>query len=124
SGNAVSECASDTALAQLGRGIIRQARSRSPTDPRDGGFRNSASCRTSFGWQIAVELAEQGISIFFGPIRQVRNEVLNLLSGGFPQGLGAAEVRRIGLHQDGIELMLADDLAEADRKSTRLNSSH
>src|SRR5207237_8494485 len=84
-----------------------------PTDPLDGGFRSSVSCRTSFGRQIAVELAEQGIPIFFGPVSEMSNEGFDLLARGLAQGLSRAEVRRIGLHQDGIELMLADDLAEA-----------
>src|SRR5207249_8755920 len=109
----VSVHASGIALAQLGRGIIRQARSRWPTDPRDGGFRSSVSCCTSIGWQIAVELAEQGIPIFFGPVSEMSNEVFDLLSGGFAQSFDCAKIRRIGLHQIGIELMPADDLAQA-----------
>ena len=40
------------------------------------------------------------------------DEVFDLLAGGFSQGLGAAEIDGIGLHQFGIELVLADDLAE------------
>ena len=38
---------------------------------------------------------------------------LDLLTGSVAQGLGAAEVRGVGLHQSGIELMLTDDLTEA-----------
>ena len=41
------------------------------------------------------------------------DEVLNLLAGRLAQGLGPAEVDGVGLDQVGIELMLADDLAEA-----------
>ena len=41
------------------------------------------------------------------------DEGLDLLAGGFAQTLGPAEVNGVGLDQIGIELMLADDLAEA-----------
>src|SRR5207245_5896739 len=47
------------------------------------------------------------------PVSEMSNEGFDLLARGLAQGLSRAEVRRIGLHQDGIELMLADDLAEA-----------
>ncbi len=58
-------------------------------------------------------MAEQGIAILFGPVRQMRDEVLNLLASGFAESLGTAEVDCVGLHQNGIELMLANDLAQA-----------
>src|SRR4029077_9394987 len=35
-----------------------------------------------------------------------------LLTGGFTEGLGAAEVDGVGLDQVGIELVLVDELAE------------
>src|SRR6202035_5322343 len=55
--------------------------------------------------------------IFLGPIRQVRDEVLDLLTGGLTQGLHPAEIGRIRLDQSGVELMLSNQLAEtiADR---------
>ena len=40
------------------------------------------------------------------------DKVLDLLSRRFAQSLRATEVRGVGLHQVGIKLMLADDLAE------------
>ena len=43
----------------------------------------------------------------------MRDEVLDLFAGGIAKRLDGAEVGRIGLDQVGIELMLADDLAEA-----------
>jgi len=43
----------------------------------------------------------------------MRHEVLDLLAGGITQGLDRAEVGGVGLDQVGIELMLADHLAEA-----------
>src|SRR5207248_8744196 len=61
---------------------------------------------------IAVELAEQGIAVFLGPIMEMLDKVLNLLTGCFPQGFDPAKINSIGLHQVGIELVLADDLAK------------
>ena len=43
----------------------------------------------------------------------MRDEVFHLFAGGIAQGLDAAEIGGVGLDQVGIELMLADDLAEA-----------
>ena len=62
---------------------------------------------------IAVELAEQGIAVFLGPVRQVRDEGFYLFTGSIAKRLDAAEVCRIRLDQVGIELMLTDDLAES-----------
>ena len=41
------------------------------------------------------------------------DKAFDLLAGGFAEGLGAAELDGVGLDQVGIELMLADELAEA-----------
>ena len=62
--------------------------------------------------RVAVELAEQRIAIFFGPIGQLSDKVFNLFAGGISQSFCAAEFDGICLYQIGIELMLADDLAE------------
>ena len=62
--------------------------------------------------RIAVELAEQGIAVLLGPVGEVRDEVLDLFARGFPKRFHPAEIGRIGLDQVGIQLMLADDLAE------------
>ena len=35
--------------------------------------------------EVAVELAEQGIAVFFGPVGQVLDEVLDLLAGCLAQ---------------------------------------
>jgi len=50
----------------------------------------------------------------------VCDEVLDLLAGGLAQSLGAAEIDGVGFDQDGIELVLANDVAEviADARST------
>ena len=63
--------------------------------------------------RIAVELAEQGIAVLLSPVRQVRDEVFHLFAGGIAKRLDAAEIGCIRLDQVGIELMLADDLAES-----------
>jgi hypothetical protein len=63
--------------------------------------------------QIAVELANQGVFVFGGPVRDMVDEVLDLLPAGLFQGLHPAVIDGVGLDQDGIELMLADELAEA-----------
>ena len=41
------------------------------------------------------------------------DEAFDLLAGGFAEGLGAAEIDGVGLDEVGIELVLADQLAEA-----------
>jgi len=71
-----------------------------------------ASCCTFFRSQVAIELVEQGISVFLCPVGQVGDKSLDLLAGGVAQCLGAAEIRRVRLYQGWIELMLADDLAK------------
>jgi hypothetical protein len=43
----------------------------------------------------------------------VRDEAFDLLASGFAQGLSATKIDGVGLDQVGIELMLADQLAEA-----------
>ena len=63
--------------------------------------------------RIAVELAEQGIAVFLGPVGQMLHEVFDLVAGGFAKGLYSAEISRVGFDQVGIEFMLANDLAEA-----------
>jgi len=78
-----------------------------------GGILVRKFARTFLGSGIAVELAEQCVAVFLGPIGQMSNKAFDLLAGGFAEGLGAAEVDGVGLDQVGIELMLADQLAEA-----------
>jgi hypothetical protein len=58
-------------------------------------------------------LAEQRIAILLGPVGQLLDEVLNLFPAGISESFRAAEFDGIGLYQFGIELVLADDLAEA-----------
>src|SRR5207248_3696663 len=94
-------------------------RMRSPAN-----LQNDASCCTVLNAEIAVQLAEHCIAVLFRPVRQVRDEALDLFSGCIPESLGAAEVDGVGLHQTGIELVLANDLAEsiADFRTTVASS--
>ena len=62
---------------------------------------------------VAVELAEQGIAVFFGPVGQLLDEGFHLFAGGIAERLDATEIGCVGLDQVGIKLMLADELAEA-----------
>ena len=108
-----SACAIDTEPDPPGLGRCRPEPSEWPTRQPGGATRNSASCCTFLVYRVAVELAEQGITVFLGPVGQVSDKGLDLLAGRFAEGFGTAEIDRIGLHQVGIELMLADQLAEA-----------
>ena len=91
---------------------------REPSPSRKRGIRRAERFEIAFHAdislcaEIAVELAEQGIAIFFCPIGEVSNEAFDLLTGGFAEGFGAAEIDGVGLDQVGIELMLPDQLAE------------
>ena len=78
-----------------------------------GETRSSASCGTFLAAEIAVELAEQSVAVFLGPVGQVGDEGFDLFAGGLTEGFGAAEVYSVRLHEIGIELVLADQLAEA-----------
>jgi hypothetical protein len=53
-----------------------------------GETRKSASCRTSFFLPpgIVVELAEQDIAIFLGPVGQIGDKAFDLFAGGFAEG--------------------------------------
>ena len=51
--------------------------------------------------------------VFLGPVGQVGDKGFNLLASGLAEGLSAAEIDGVGLDEVGIELMLADQLAEA-----------
>src|SRR5207248_2044128 len=62
---------------------------------------------------IAVELANEPVLVLDGPVGYMVDEVFDLRSAGVFQSLYAAEVDRVGLDQDRIEFVLADELAEA-----------
>src|SRR5205814_1427465 len=92
----------------------RRAPHRSRNNRRAAGFRNNdGSCGTCFLTRIAVQLAEQGIAIFCGPICKVDDEGFDLLARGFAQGFRAREIDSIGFHKLSIQVVLANDLAEA-----------
>ena len=58
-------------------------------------------------------MADKGVTVLLGPVGQLLDEVLNLFPAGLSECLGAAEVDGVGLYEFGVELVLADDLAEA-----------
>src|SRR5208282_2844935 len=102
----------DSGLSRLGPGVDHRRLGPQQSDPPRANPGFGASCCTFFRAEIAVELAKQSIAILFGPVGQMRDEVLNLVAGGFAQGLHAAEIGGIGLDQGGIELVLTNQLAE------------
>ena len=58
-------------------------------------------------------MADQSVAIFGGAQGQIVDEGFDLISAGISQGGGAAVVCGIGLHEASIELVLADQKAEA-----------
>jgi hypothetical protein len=65
------------------------------------------------GLGIAIEVTDQTGPVFGGPLGQVVDEIGDQFPTGLAEGSGAAEVSGIAFDQGGIELMLADQLAEA-----------
>ena len=63
-------------------------------------------------WAIAIELAEQRITVPSCPIGEVRDERLDLSLAGVAERWGTAIISGIGLHEAGIEPVLADQQAE------------
>ena len=68
------------------------------------------------GAGVAVELAEEGISVFHGPVGQGLDKVLDLLAGGIMESFRPAEFDRVGLDEFRIEVVLADYLGRGDRE--------
>ncbi len=59
---------------------------------------SSPHAAPSFRRHVAVQLAEQGIAVFLGPVGKVLDEVLNLLAGRFAESLDPAEIHGVRLH--------------------------
>src|SRR5207244_3064799 len=110
--NTASASASDIAPDLHGPGKDHQERSAAPTRHWVEETRNSDSRCTFFLAGVAVELAKQSVTILLGPVREVRNKVFDLVACGFAEGFGAAEIDSVGLDEVGIQLVLADELAE------------
>src|SRR5579864_7189584 len=104
--------AAETWLVALGRERFRLESDRQHSDRRRAGLRSGVSCGTVFLDGIAIELAEQGIAVFFSPICKVRDEVFHLLASSIAKSLDSAEVGRIRLDQSGVELVLPNQLAK------------
>jgi hypothetical protein len=73
---------------------------------------SAATAGANYRLRVAIELAEQGISVLLCPFGELLGEVLNLFPAGISESFRAAEVDGVGLYEFGIELVLADDLAE------------
>jgi hypothetical protein len=94
-------------------GRLRRGSGRRHSDRQRASLSSGVSCGTFFLAEVAVELAEQGIAVFFGPVGQLLDEGFHLFAGGIAKRLDATEVGGVGLDQVGIELTLADELAKA-----------
>src|ERR1022692_1761816 len=105
--------ASGVAPRRAGREICRrEPRSANPAQSRRV-REHGVSSRHLLTWRgVAVELAEQAITVLLGRISKLLHEAFDLLAGGVFEGLGTAEVDGIGFHQLGIELVLTYDLTE------------
>src|SRR5664279_4614217 len=108
-----SGLASDVAPHRAGRGICRRE-PRSAYPARSRRVReHDVSSRHLLTWRsVAVELTQQSTTILLGRLGKLLHEAFDLLTSGVFEGFGTAEVDGVGFHQLGIELVLADDLAE------------
>jgi hypothetical protein len=61
---------------------------------------------------IAIEFADQGITVPSGPIGQVSDEGFDLSSTGISEGWGTAIGGSIGFDEARVEVMLTDEQAE------------
>ena len=64
------------------------------------------------GLSIGIEFADQRVSIFLRSLGEVGDEGFNQVAASILERLRAAEVGGIGLHERGIEVVLADQKAE------------
>jgi hypothetical protein len=62
---------------------------------------------------IAVELADQPVAIFDGTFGEIVDEIFDELPAGIAECSGTAVVGGIGLDETSIEVMLANQQAEA-----------
>src|SRR5579872_2088700 len=103
----------DAGLDRLEPGTDHHEPVRWCTDQLRAGPECGVSCDTFFLSEIAIELAEQGVAIAFGPFGEVGDEAFDLLAGGLAERLHATEISGVGLDQSRIELVLANKVAEA-----------
>src|ERR1035438_7498770 len=108
-----SGLASDVAPRRAGREICRRE-PRSANRARSRRVReHDVSSRHLLTWgRVAVELAQQSTTILLGRLGKLLHETFDLLASGVFEGFRAAEIDGVGFHQFGIELVLANDLAE------------
>src|ERR1019366_2620563 len=105
--------ANDAAPRRAGREICRrEPRSANPERCQRVQEHDVSSCHLLAWRRVAVELTEQAITVLLGRLGKLLDEAFDLLTSGVFEGFSAAEVDGIGFHQFGIELVLANDLAE------------
>jgi hypothetical protein len=66
---------------------------------------------------IAVKLADQAVAILSGAFGEIVDEIFDEIPAGFPECGGAAVIGCIGLHEARIEVVLANEQAEAVAKA-------
>ena len=62
--------------------------------------------------EIRIKLTSELFAIFAGFLLEVHDEGFDLFSARPAESLGATEVRGVGLHEIGIEVVLADEKAK------------
>src|SRR6266567_826168 len=61
---------------------------------------------------IAVQLAEQGISILLCPVGEMSDEAFDPLARGFAHSFRATEIDGVSFHQLRVESVLANNLTQ------------
>src|SRR3954447_19703015 len=94
------------------QGRSHQALRLQRSDQPHASLQSDVSCGTFVLPNITIELTAECVAIFVSPIGKMIDETLNLISRSVAQRLHAAKIGGVRLDEVGIELMLADDLAE------------
>src|ERR1039457_6981121 len=93
---------------------IKDLRARSRWRPRlDAGQEYDASLRYLVHLRVTVQFADEPVAILGGPISEFVDEGLDEVSTSLAKGFGPTEICRIAFYKRGIELVFADQQAEA-----------
>src|ERR1017187_3709511 len=79
----------------------------------DAGQEYDASLRYLLHLRITVQFADEPVAIFRRPLSQIVDECLDQITAGTSQCFGPAEISGITLYERGIQLIFADQQAEA-----------
>jgi hypothetical protein len=66
---------------------------------------------------IRIQLAHEGIAIFFRGGRKLSDERFDLITAGILQGRAPAEIRSVGLNERWIEIVLTNQQAQSVTQS-------